>query len=70
MLALTLQGYGLNMIRLTVVRSLCWLTTRWLLWLLPRWCEPQPGDNATVDEIARTFAGGLDSSDSVRVTVL
>jgi hypothetical protein len=29
MLALTLQGYRLNMIRLIVVQNLCWLTTRW-----------------------------------------
>lgn len=70
MLALTLQGYGLNMIRLIVVRNLCWLTTRWPLWSLPRRCDHPPGDKATIDEIAHTFVGGLDISNFARVRVL
>ncbi len=40
------------------------------LWSLPRRCDHQRKDKASVDEIARAFVGGLDISDFAKVTVL
>ncbi len=70
MLALTLQGYGSDVIRLIVVPSLCRLPICRSSWLLHRWCDHHPGDKSAVDEMARAFMPGRDFSNFAKFAFL